>query len=70
MAIPSFQDLMLPVLTLASEGEMRVPLAADIIADRLRLTQEDREAMLRSGKQPLLHNRIHWAKFCRSVARD
>jgi len=63
MAIPSFQDLMLPVLTLASEGEMRVPVAADIIADRLKLTQEEREAMLRSGKQPLLHNRIHWSKF-------
>jgi restriction system protein len=63
MAIPNYQELMLPVLTLASEGEIRVPVAADTIADRLGLTEEEREAMLPSGKQRLLHNRIHWAKF-------
>jgi restriction system protein len=68
MAIPSYQELMLPVLTLASEGEIRVPAAADIIADRLRLTEEERETMLPSRKQRLLHNRIHWAKFYMSKA--
>ena len=68
MAIPNYQELMLPVLTLASEGEIRVPAAADIIADRLGLTQEERESMLPSRKQRLLHNRIHWAKFYMSKA--
>lgn len=68
MAIPSYQELMLPVLALAAEGEIRVPAAADIIADRLGLTEEEREAMLPSRKQRLLHNRIHWAKFYMSKA--
>jgi len=54
---------MLDVLTIAAEGETRVPLAAQIIADRLGLTEDEREEMLPSGKQRLLHNRVHWAKF-------
>lgn len=63
MAIPDYQTLMLPVLTIAAEGETRVPLAANKIADRLGLTEDEREEMLPSGKQRLLHNRVHWAKF-------
>jgi len=63
MTIPDYQTLMLPVLEVASIGETRVPLAADIIADRLGLSDSDREEMLPSGKQRLLHNRVHWAKF-------
>jgi restriction system protein len=63
MAIPDYQKLMLPVLAIAAEGETRVPLAAEKIADDLGLSEEEREEMLPSGKQRLLHNRIHWAKF-------
>lgn len=63
MAIPDYQALMLPVLTLAAEGETRVPLAAEKVADALGLSDSEREEMLPSGKQRLLHNRIHWAKF-------
>ncbi len=59
---------MLPVLTLASRQEVLVPEAADIIADQLGLTSEEREQMLPSGRQRLLHNRIHWAKFYMSKA--
>lgn len=68
MAIPDYQTLMLPVLTIAAEGETGVPLAAKKIADRLGLTEEEREEMLPSGKQRLLHNRVHWAKFYMSKA--
>lgn len=68
MAIPDYQTLMLPVLTIAAEGETRVPLAAEKIADRLGLTENEREEMLPSGKQRLLHNRVHWAKFYMSKA--
>lgn len=63
MAIPDYQTLMLPVLAVAAEGETRVPLAAGKIADILDLTEEEREEILPSGKQRVLHNRIHWAKF-------
>lgn len=63
MSIPDFQSLMLPVLRLAAAGETRVPDAAKAIADKLGLSEDEREEMLPSGRQRLLHNRIHWAKF-------
>ncbi len=63
MAIPDYQSLMLPVLKAAGEGETRVPIAAEKIADWLGLTDDEREELLPSGKQRLLHNRVHWAKF-------
>ena len=59
MAIPDYQSLMLPVLSFAAKGETRVPLAADAIADDLGLSEDEREELLPSGKQRLLHNRIH-----------
>ncbi|WEJ09949.1 winged helix-turn-helix domain-containing protein [Sinorhizobium prairiense] len=66
--IPDYQALMLPVLRLASEGETRVADVAERIADDLGLTPEEREELLPSGRQRLLHNRIHWAKFYMSKA--
>lgn len=63
MAIPDYQSLMLPVLTIAAEGETRVPVAAETIANQLGLSEAEREEMLPSKAQRLLHNRIHWAKF-------
>lgn len=63
MPNPDYQALMLPVLTVAAEGATRVPAAAETVADRLGLSDEEREEMLPSGKQRVLHNRIHWAKF-------
>jgi restriction system protein len=68
MSIPDYQSLMLPVLMLAAEGEIRVPVAANKIADQLGLSAEERNELLPSGKQRLLHNRIHWAKFYMSKA--
>lgn len=68
MPIPDYQTLMLPVLAVAGEGETRVPAAAGVIADQLGLTEDEREEMLPSGKQRLLHNRVHWAKFYMSKA--
>jgi restriction system protein len=63
MSIPDYQSLMLPVLEVASKGETSVPLAEAEIAARFGLSNEEREQMLPSGKQRVLHNRIHWAKF-------
>ncbi|MEZ0001618.1 restriction endonuclease [Sinorhizobium fredii] len=68
MAIPDYQSLMLPVLCLAAEGGKRVADVADRIADEFRLTNEEREELLPSGRQRILHNRIHWAKFYMSKA--
>lgn len=63
MPIPDYQTLMLPVLRLAATGETRVADVAERIADDLGLTQAERDELLPSGRQRLLHNRIHWAKF-------
>lgn len=63
MSVPDYQVLMLPVLELASKGETSVPLAAVEIAARLGLSPADCEHMLPSGRQRVLHNRIHWAKL-------
>ena len=63
MSLPNYQQLMLPVLKLAALSETRVPRAAEKIADELGLTAEQRDEILPSGKQRILHNRIHWAKF-------
>lgn len=68
MPIPDYQTLMLPVLRLAAEGEKRVADVVDRIADQFGLTLEEREELLPSGRQRLLHNRIHWAKFYMSKA--
>jgi restriction system protein len=68
MTIPDYQTLMLPVLRLAAERETRVADVAERIADDLGLTQEERETLLPSGRQRVLHNRIHWAKFYMSKA--
>lgn len=68
MAIPDYQTLMLPVLRLAATGEQRVADTAERIADDLGLSPDEREEMLPSGRQRLLHNRIHWAKFYMSKA--
>lgn len=66
--IPDYQTLMLPVLRLAAEGETRVADVAERVAGEFGLTPQEREEMLPSGRQRVLHNRIHWAKFYMSKA--
>ena len=61
--IPDYQSLMLPVLEIATKGETSVPLTEADIATRFGLSDAEREELLPSGKQRVLHNRIHWAKF-------
>ena len=63
MAIPDYQSLMLPLLKHAARGETRVPDVANKLADEFGLTTEERDQLLPSGRQKVLNNRIHWAKF-------
>ena len=60
--IPDFQTLMLPVLV-AIEGDEPKSHAQirDIVAPALNVSDEDRRAMLPSGKQALFTNRVAWA---------
>lgn len=68
MGIPDYQALMLPVLRYAASGAQQVPKLAEMIADDFGLSAEARAELLPSGKQRVLHNRIHWAKFYLSKA--
>ncbi|WP_404379917.1 winged helix-turn-helix domain-containing protein [Caenispirillum salinarum] len=46
MAIPDYQALMLPVLKLAAEGEVRVAEAIERLSDEFGLTPDERLEML------------------------
>ena len=54
---------MLPVLRLAKDKERRVADVIEPIAAEFSLSDQEKEALLPSGKQEILNNRIHWAKF-------
>jgi restriction system protein len=62
MAIPDYQTLMLPVLESAAQGEISVKECTARLADRLRLSDEERSELLPSGRQAVFANRVHWAK--------
>jgi restriction system protein len=62
MEIPDFQTLMLPVLQLTDEKEWRISDAVERLADDFSLSQEERTALLPSGRQTTFANRVGWAK--------
>lgn len=68
MAIPDYQTPMLPLLKIAAEGETRIPDVEERVANEFGLTLDERNALLPSGRQKVLHNRMHWAKFYMSKA--
>ena len=62
MAIPGYQDLMLPLLQIAADGkEHTIQEAMVTLAEQLNLSEEDQETTLASG-QTRFYNRIMWAE--------
>ena len=59
---------MLPVLVAAAKREARIGSVVESLADQLRLSPEERSALLPSGKQTIFANRVHWAKTYLSQA--
>lgn len=54
---------MLPLLTLLEdERPRRVGECVGALQSQLHISDEDADALLSSGKQTVLHNRIHWAR--------
>jgi restriction system protein len=53
---------MLPVLREAASGEVSVRDCIDRLAKEFKLTDEERAAVLPSGKRTVFANRVHWAK--------
>jgi restriction system protein len=61
--VPDFQTIMLPALRFAaSHGEHTLRQATDHLADEFHLTEEDRNQLLPSGRQPTFYNRVSWAR--------
>ncbi len=62
--LPSFQQLMLPVLHLLGQRyeEISVGALEDELVRTLRISGEERARMLPSGAQTVLANRLNWAR--------
>ena len=63
MAIPDYQSLMLPMLEMLADGQVKrvVPELTDPLAARFQLIASDIEQMLPSGASTTFRNRLHWA---------
>jgi restriction system protein len=63
MAIPDFQNIMLPLLTFCADGKEHTNgEALDALAQKFSLTEEDQKKMLPSGQQCVFDNRVAWAR--------
>lgn len=61
--IPSYEEIMLPLLNLLSDKqEHTLQEADDALAEHFKLTDLDREELLPSGQQPIFRNRLGWAR--------
>lgn len=63
MAIPNFQECMLPVLVFLSDNEEHTNIEiVNYISDHFKLTEEERKVRIPSGLQNLIYSRVYWAK--------
>jgi restriction system protein len=63
LPVPDYQSFMRPLLAFGADGnEKNINAAIDALANEFHLTPEDRKALLPSGKQTILANRVHWAR--------
>lgn len=63
MAIPDYQTIMLPLLKFfADRKEHRFREAINYISNLYKLSEDEKESPLPSGQQPIIDNRVGWAK--------
>jgi len=63
MAIPNYQEFMLPILEVIADGqEHKNSDVVQAVAKILNLTEEDMQEMLPSGNQQTYYNRAGWAR--------
>ncbi len=61
--IPDFQTLMLPFLKYTSGGQLHnIHDIHDALCIEFKLTDAEKEMMLPSGNQPVMRNRVGWAR--------
>jgi restriction system protein len=64
MGIPDYQEIMLPLLKMAGDGQDHSLQAAyDLLASEFKLTDEERKELLPSGRQATFENRVGWARL-------
>ena len=62
MAIPDYQSVMLPLLSLAGDGaEHRMRDAVATLADQFNLSDAEKKELLPSGNV-VFENRVYWAR--------
>ncbi|MBM4253604.1 MAG: restriction endonuclease [Deltaproteobacteria bacterium] len=62
MSIPDYQTVMLPLLRLVGKhGRIKLKDARSAIADEFHLSNAEKSALLPSGKQTVIYNRVGWA---------
>lgn len=63
MPIPDYQTVMLPLLRLVGQRKtITVREAIELLTEEFKLTKEERSALLPSGKQEIIVNRVGWAR--------
>ncbi len=63
MPIPDYQSIMLPLLTLISDGkEWSFRNLVEELALKYKLSDQERKELLPSGQQPIFDNRVGWAR--------
>lgn len=63
MAIPDFQTLILPLLELLKDGKtVKLSEMVELMSDKYKLTEEERNEQLPSGNSKIMYNRVAWAK--------
>ena len=61
MPIPDFQSIILPVLRLSAEGEIKLADAVGRLSDEFELTEEERGELTSGGRQRKILNRVSWS---------
>ena len=64
MAIPDYQSIMQPLLQYLKDhpGEHRMQNIVKVMTEHFKLTEAEREEKLPSGQQPIIDNRLSWAR--------
>ena len=63
MAIPTYEECMLPLMKIAEDGEEHLfKEAIDILINQFNLTDKEKQELLPSGSAFVINNRIGWAR--------
>ncbi len=62
--IPNFESIMLPLLEILKGGKERsIREVVDAVAKKFNLSEQEKDALQPSGRQPVLYNRVGWARL-------